>query len=201
MEKSITRKNASSGKELPHGSGSERGVALVLVLVLSMIGLIVMTTVLYVITMGTQLSGSEKRYRTAREAALGSVDVIRKIIADQAANPFPGIPVVYQPTFGPKFGGPNMSAPRNIDPTDPNTYDLTVDLGNPAYRVYAKIVQLQKGNTQKGYRDRVRTAGGVVPPEDMGGPMFVPTYYTITLLAQKTTNANERFRMDVVHIF
>ena len=50
--------------------GSDRGAALLLVIVLSTIALVIMTTVLYMITVSTQLSGAEKRYRTAHEAAV-----------------------------------------------------------------------------------------------------------------------------------
>jgi len=190
---------ASSPGTQRQRSRSERGVALVLVLVLSMIGLIVMTTVLYVITMGTQISGSEKRYRTAHEAALGGFEVIRQIIQDQGANVLPGIPIVYQPTFLPKVTGLNMTASRLIDANDPNTYDLTIDLGNPVYRVYAKIISKQRGNTNLGYK-QVRIKTGVVPADPgMGVKAF--TYYTFTILAQKATNPQERVKMDLVQTF
>jgi hypothetical protein len=199
MNKCEKRNTTSSPGTQKQRSGSERGVALVLVLVLSTIGLIVMTTVLYMITMGTQISGSEKRYRTAHEAALGAFEVIRQIIQDQGASVLPGVTVVYEPTFLPKVTGPNMTASRIIDANDPNTYDLAIDLGNPVYRVYAKIVQKQRGNTNLGYK-LVRIKTGVVPADPgMGVKTF--TYYTFTIIAQKATNPQERVRMDLVQTF
>jgi hypothetical protein len=188
--------------------GAERGVALILVLVLSAIAMVVMTMALYVITMGTSLSGSEKRYRTAHEAALGGVDILRPIIQDQGKGmlDIPGAKITYQPDkagFTAKLTTADLTAYNtdiSIDPSNPATYDVVIDLGTPVYRVFAKIVQTKKGSHSSGHR-AVRIKTGVVPAGGLGGPMFNPTYYTITLLAQKATNPNERVRMDLVHIF
>jgi hypothetical protein len=173
------------------------------VLVLSAIGLLVMTTVLYVITTGTQISGTEKRYRTAHEASLGCVDVIRKIIQDQAASTIPGVTINYQASFLAKLdpatnlSGYNTSV--SIDAADAATYDITVDVGNPAYRCFAKMIQKQQGNTNKGYRN-VRIKTGVVPADPgMGVKNF--TYYTFTVLTQKATNPDVRSKMELVHLF
>ena len=185
--------------------GSELGVALILVLVLSAVGLVIMTTVLYVIFMGTQLSGSEKRYRTAHDAALGGIDVMRKIVQDQGAITIPGVTIVYQPSqaaFTTKLNADSLAAydtSVSIDPNNTATYDLYVELGSPAYRVYAKLTQRRPGSTEKGYK-RVRTKTGVVMKKDLGGASNF-SFYTFTVLAQKVVNPSERVRMDLVHIF
>lgn len=188
---------------MQHRRASERGIALILVLVLSAIGLIVMTTVLYVITMGTQISGSEKRYRTAHEAALGGIDVIRKIIQDQTNSSVPGVTINYpNGSFLAKLNAASLAGSDtnvSIDPNTSSTYDISIDIGNPPYRVYAKMVQKQQGNTNKGYRN-VRIKTGVVPADPGMGEIHF-TYYTMTILAQKASNPNERVRMDLVHIF
>ena len=205
MKKNEEIDNLTRGQARRHQKWSERGVALILVLVLSTIALLVMTTVLYVITTGTQLSGSEKRYRTAHEAALGGVEVFRKIVQDQAATTIPGVTIVYQPSpaaFTTKLTGANLTGydtSVSINPSVPSTYDMYVDLGNPVYRVYAKMVQKQQGNTNKGYKN-VRIKTGVVPADPGMGVVNV-TYYTMTILAQKAANPTERVRMDLVHIF
>jgi len=205
MKKDEERKEVTSDRARQHRRASERGIALILVLVLSAIGLIVMTTVLYVITMGTQISGSEKRYRTAHEAALGGIDVIRKIIQDQTNSLIPQVTIAYpNGSFVAKLGaaditGSGFKTAVSIDPLDDTTYDISVDLGNPVYRVYAKMVQKQQGNTNKGYKN-VRIKTGVVPADPGMGEIHF-TYYTMTILAQKASNPNERVRMDLVHIF
>jgi hypothetical protein len=201
MMKKYTKENMAVLQR--HQCRSERGVALVLVLVLSTIGLLVMTTVLYVITMGTQISGSEKRYRTAHEAALGGIDIVRTILQDQAASVIPGVTITYQPTFLQKLSAASLEGYDtnvSIDPNTASTYDITMDIGNPeVYRVYVKMVQKKQGNTNKGYKN-VRMKTGVVPA-DPGMGLKNMTYYTITMLAQKATNPNERSRMDLVHVF
>jgi hypothetical protein len=58
----------------------ERGIALAMILVLSAITLGIMSGLLYMITIGTQMSGVSKRYKTAYEASLGGVDVMHEII-------------------------------------------------------------------------------------------------------------------------
>ena len=194
----------SSDTEQRKRRGAERGVALVLVLVLSTIGLLVMTTVLYVITMGTQLSSSEKRYRTAHEAALGGIDVMRKIIQDQGASLIPGVSITYRPSFLTKLNASDLNVAGidtqvSIDPSINTTYDLSMDIGNPTYRVYAKMTQKHMGNTNKGYR-QVRIKTGVVPA-DPGMGVVHSTYYTFTVLAQRASNPNERIRLDLVHMF
>lgn len=60
---------------------SEKGIALVVVLVLSAVSLTLMTALIYMITMGTQSSGTLKRYKTALEAGYASADVIAQVIA------------------------------------------------------------------------------------------------------------------------
>src|SRR5574341_78725 len=63
---------------------SEKGVVLVIVLVLSAVALILMTTLIYMITTGTQISGLQKRYKTALEAGVGGGDIFYELIALRA---------------------------------------------------------------------------------------------------------------------
>lgn len=60
--------------------GNEKGIALALVLVLSLIALGIMTGLIYMLTSGTQVSGVQKRYKTTLEAARGGNDVAFKIV-------------------------------------------------------------------------------------------------------------------------
>jgi hypothetical protein len=190
----------------PVGHGrpaSERGAALLLVLVLSAIALVIMTTVLYMVTMGTQLSGSEKRYRTAHEAALGAVEVLSNAIQNQNIVNYGGVNIVWNGSFMGKMGSSDLTGyntSRTIDPDDASTYDVYVELGNPAYRVYAKMVSKRPGNTEKGYKSVV-TKTSVVTPAPQANQQIIPAYYTFYILSQKATNPNERIKMDLVNIF
>jgi len=65
---------------------NEKGIALFMVLVLSVIMLSITAAVLYMVIEGTQSSGREKRYKTAVEASLGGADVSYKFISTRG-NP------------------------------------------------------------------------------------------------------------------
>lgn len=65
---------------------NERGVALVFVLILSLIGLAIVSSLIYMITVGTQSSGAEKFYRTADEAALGGARIGTDLVIDNLSS-------------------------------------------------------------------------------------------------------------------
>lgn len=60
---------------------NEKGIALFMVLVLSVILLSITAAVLYMVIEGTQSSGREKRYKTALEAGQGGLDISYELIA------------------------------------------------------------------------------------------------------------------------
>ncbi len=53
--------------------GNERGVALVMALVLGLVGMLIITALLYMVGTGTWLSGSQKRYQATLEATQGGM--------------------------------------------------------------------------------------------------------------------------------
>ena len=59
---------------------SERGFALVVVVMLSALMLVALTTVIYMVSQGTRMSGSSKGYRTALEAALGGAEIFYRVL-------------------------------------------------------------------------------------------------------------------------
>jgi hypothetical protein len=59
---------------------NEKGIALIMVLVLSVVILAIIAGLVYMITSGTQISGMQKRYKTALEAGVGGVDITYQII-------------------------------------------------------------------------------------------------------------------------
>jgi hypothetical protein len=62
------------------GGINEKGIALVMILVLSAIALAIMAGLIYMITTGTQVSGMQKRYKTALEAGVGGSDITYHLI-------------------------------------------------------------------------------------------------------------------------
>lgn len=74
---SVSRKKGAKSGVLD----SERGVALLVVIVLTAVALALMTTLIYLITTGTRISGLQKRYKTALEAGKGGADLFYQVIA------------------------------------------------------------------------------------------------------------------------
>src|SRR5574340_1120671 len=125
---------------------SERGIALALVLILAVIALAVMAGLVYMITSGTQVSGMQKRYRSAQEAGLGGADITYQLIAARGnPNVFPSgysfsIPAMdvgtghvncltdklTKPTASWNAACSNTPA---IDPSTASSYDMTFQLG------------------------------------------------------------------------
>ena len=54
---------------------NNKGIALVMVMILSLISLAIMSGLIYMVTSGTQVSGIEKRYSTALEAGKSGKDI------------------------------------------------------------------------------------------------------------------------------
>ncbi len=61
-------------------AGNDKGIALVMVLLLSTIALAIMAGLIYMITAGTQASGLQKRYKTAHDAGIGGIDLTFDLI-------------------------------------------------------------------------------------------------------------------------
>ena len=59
---------------------NQKGIALVMVLVVSVIILAIIAGLIYMITSGTQISGIQKRYKTALEAGIGGADITYQLI-------------------------------------------------------------------------------------------------------------------------
>ena len=59
---------------------NDKGIALVMVLILSLIALSTMAGLLYMVTSGTQMSGMQKRYKTALEVGKGGKDIAHQVI-------------------------------------------------------------------------------------------------------------------------
>jgi uncharacterized membrane protein YgcG len=171
---------------MPARDKSEKGIALVVVLVLSAVVLAVMTALIYMITSGTQISGYEKRYKTALEAARGCNDVFYQVISSRGdTSTLTGVNITIPPAptctgtdiisgatytgFDAKLGAPSSkwstgcNSALTIDPQDSTTYDMRVVIGTtPQYNCYAKIVNTQAGNSaSSGSTGGSGTGGGL----------------------------------------
>jgi hypothetical protein len=60
---------------------NEKGIALAMMLILAAVALLIMAGLLYMITSSTQISGMQKRYKTALDAGFGGANITYQFIA------------------------------------------------------------------------------------------------------------------------
>ena len=195
---------------------SERGVALAMVLILSAMALAIMAALVYMLTAGTQVSGVQKRYRTALEAGKGGAELAYELIAARGNPNIPGltmtIPAMTQagaqgPCLIQKLNqetstwDPECSNTLAIDPDTSATFDWRFNLGNSTlgsvYTVYAKIADTVEGNSGG---DVGLSKGGVVASNS--GEITVqsrPYLYTIEVDVENSTNRQERAKYSILY--
>lgn len=99
---------------------NERGIALVMVLVLSLISLAIISALVYLTIQGTRFSGFYKRYESARESGIGGSEIAAALIQNRGVLSIPGYDIV--PGSGTDF--PNLCNCNDIDNCDDNRDSL-----------------------------------------------------------------------------
>ena len=199
------RKIAISGQR--SAVSGQQGIALVMILILAAIALAIMAGLIYMITSGTQISGMQKRYKTALEAGKGDADITYQLIA---AREDPNIPIcsltVSSTCLTDKLNKSTKDWTSTCDnsltiiPGTTSTYDMYCDFGTspyPTYRVYSKIVDTAEGNSGG---DEGLTGKGVV--SSGSGEVTVvsrPYLYTIEVDAENRTNPSERAKLSILY--
>lgn len=191
---------------------NEEGIAMAMVLVISVILLAIMLALIYMLVSGTKISGIQKRYDTAYEAGMGGADFAYQFIAAQADPGIPGLIYSFTPnmlnTCMSGIGNKLSNATANwnsacnssmtINPADNTTYDMTVNLGqapNPTYTVYAKIVDTVPGNSGRALG---LSTGGVVNSGQLK-TVSIPYLYTIEIDSENSNNPAERAKLSVLY--
>lgn len=207
---------------------TEKGLALVMVLVLSAILLALMAGLIYMVTAGARMSGYQKRYRTAVEAGKGGADIVYQLIGrrgdpvptasfsddlnDAALNPVFAVTDACKGTSGAGDPYTGLAAKLNTSSSTwsegcdktftagPSSFDMRLDLGvGNTYRVYAKIVDTVEGNSGP---DEGLTSKGVVSANS--GEVAVksiPFLYTLELESESAANPSERAKLSVLYLY
>lgn len=184
---------------------NEKGFAMVFVLILAAIALVMTLGMLFMVSRGSYVSGQQKRFRTAVEAARGGVEATLQMIGSR--GDLTGVPynnLSLDNSVVTKLGNPTgswglLNSSITIDTTDPSTYDMRIELGTSpqTYLVYSKIVDTIEGNSganlelEKGAV--VNTGTGEVTV------VSIPYLYTIEVLSQSQSNATERSKFSVLY--
>jgi len=190
---------------------NEKGITLVIVLILSLVALATISSLIFMIITGTQLSGLQKRYKTSLEAGMGGADVTYQVIS---ARGDPNIGLINFSIPAENVGGVNcLSSKLNnstsawnaacdntltINPDNINTYDVTFELGmNPTWDIYTKIVDTVEGNSGADLglvKTGVVSAGtGEVPVVSM------PYLYTLEAYSENQNDPSERAQLSILY--
>jgi hypothetical protein len=200
---------------------NQRGIALVLVMILALIGLAIVSALIFMGTMGTRLSGAEKFYRNSDEAASGGARVAADMVITNFGNSILTLPSVAQAlggSFGTAagqaclirkmnnataaWGGGCTGAMRNMDPAD--NWDMTFPLsGAPNnYAVFAKVVDTIEGNTS----GVIVGGGGTLTTGGVGGggasvvtPPRHSWMYRIEVQAEDSVSPRERAMYSILY--
>ena len=174
---------------------NQKGFALGFVLILCVIGLLMTAAMLLMVSRGAFVSGQQMRFRTALEAGLGGVETKFHLLNTRGLVNIPLENLVVNASMSTKIIHPTTSVAWTgldnslvIDPTNINTYDMRVDIGE--YRVFMKIADTVAGNSSAD-EGLIRT-GVVNAGSGEVMAMSVPFLYTIEVLSQSRTNVGER---------
>lgn len=205
---------------------SEKGLALITVLVLSLITLGIISTLVYMVIQGTKFSGSYKRYGTAREAAVGGSELASDLIENRGELVIPGL--VSLPNDcdcgDPDNPGDNRDSlgvrtclcdklcdatadwpvlcSITLDPTDTPDLQFSVTGITTTYQVSAKIVDTIRGNSdlsgeRLGGTGVVSSTSGIIPAPPM------PYLHRVEINSedQNPARVNERSRLSALYAF
>ena len=190
---------------------TEKGIALAMVLVLSVIALAIMAGLIYMITSGTQISGLQKRYATSLEAGKGGADIIYQVIAARMDDPaqiesefgflYNFNVAISQACLNDKLLRSTIdwaSGCNNLMATGPGSHDMFFDIGaDPAYRVYSKIVDTVEGNS--GGDEGLLGKGVVASGSGEVQVVHRPYLYTMEIDAQRATGPSERAKLSILY--
>lgn len=181
---------------------NERGAALILVLLLTVVALIAAAGVLYMVARGGSIFGQEKRYKTAVQAAKGGAEITFQVIGDRGLLTVPlGGSSYISPNLAAKLNSRTQSWPAGADnsitinPDNTATFDMSFDLGE--YRVYSKIVDTVEGNS--GANTGLINTGVVNTGSGEVVVVSMPYLYTIEELTESPTNASERVKFSILY--
>ncbi|MFC1770168.1 hypothetical protein ACFLZI_03865 [Nitrospirota bacterium] len=191
---------------------NERGVALMMVLVISAVSLAVMGTLMSIVVMGTQLSGGQKRFTTALEAGKGGEGVIREFIGtrDQLDSDFVNA-ISYSKTISNaciadklnKETGmwvncmEQINTELTINGDDPESYDFRFELGD--FYIFAKIVNTIEGNTGPSNAAGLMKGGVVAANSGEVSVKAVSAIYAVEVDARSSINPKEKAKLSILY--
>jgi hypothetical protein len=199
---------------------NKKGVALVTALMLTLISMGIIMALLTMITAGTKLTGAQKRYRTAMEAAHGGSEVAIKDIIPlilrnyststlitQLQTDFSSIGLqvaTNQACLQAKLSKSSSQWPAGCSSAmspkqSPDmSFTLQATAGDP-YRVYAKIVDTVSGNSD--LSGLQLEGAGVAESSPVLTPQHFPYLYRVEVQGERSANAREQANISALYAY
>ncbi|MEZ0329750.1 MAG: pilus assembly PilX N-terminal domain-containing protein [Dissulfuribacterales bacterium] len=198
---------------------NERGVALVTTLILALIGMLMVSSLIYMVQSGIWSSGSRKNYQLALEAAHGGLNILTKDAVQagiqgsalSAVGNYGGLltgattDACFQQKLTQTTSSTNWSSCNLTDLTTPTfnpdvVFTFTFPAPQPNMVVNAKIVNTGRGNSSTS--QNVLETGGV-ESNNSGTvmPQHIPYLYETEVLAQSATNPRERAWLSAIYAY
>lgn len=200
---------------------SEAGAALITALMLTMLALVIALALLTMITTGTQVSGSQKRYRSSLDAAQGGVELMTKEIMPRLFRgdtgsalesdyalinlKLPQDDCLQQKLDLPRGGWTKCSEARAA--ADPSrSPDISFRLSGlyqqKGFSVSTKIVDTVPGNSDRNGNDLMELGGGVAGGDEVIHPQHVPAMYNIAVQGSREEEGiREKARLSVLYSY
>lgn len=197
--------------------GNERGVALVMALILGLIGMLMIASLLYMAGTGTWTGGSNKRYQTALEASYGGMnffakEIIQNGMGGTALSAMGTYNAILTPGSDAEFTT-KLTTPGNVKVNDggvypfyPNavppdtTLTLLMTVPTPNIIVNSTILSTSIGNS--GTSANVLVGGGVV--NNSSGtvtPQHIPYLFQTDIQGQSALNSQENARLSGIYAY
>lgn len=209
-----------AASEKPSILGNDRGIALVMALILGLIGMLMIVSLLYMAGTGIWTSGSKKRYQTALEASHGGMNFFAKEIIQRGVggttlfgmgtyggifdpgNPGPTDNTAASAAFNTKLTTTGIIGDAGYPVSNPDaTMTLAFVAPNPNMTINAAILGSSRGNS--GTSQNVLVGGGVVNSNSgTVTPQHIPYLYQTDIQGQSTLLfSRERARLSSVYAY
>jgi hypothetical protein len=200
-----------------------------MILILAAIALLIMAGLLFMITSSTQISGMQKRYKTALEAGKGGAEITYQFIAlrgsDADNTTFKTLLSSINPqitTPGGCSGNDMFSVPHtgleaklnapttnwssgcdktmSINPAIATSYDFKYELGSVGYPTYTVYAKIVDTVEGNSAPDKGLGGKGVVTSGSGEVPVAsMPYLYTMEVDAQNKDNPSERSKLSILY--
>ncbi|HIJ90817.1 MAG: hypothetical protein OEV89_08945 [Desulfobulbaceae bacterium] len=191
--------------------GNERGMALVMALILGLVGMLIIASLLFMVGTGIGTSGSKKRYQMALEASHGGMiffaqEIIQRGLGGDtlsAMGTYDGMltQIITDANFTTK-----LTTTGNINdgvyPAAPVDATLTLTFTAPAPNINVNTAILSTNRGNSGTSSNVLVGGGVViSTSGTVTPQHIPYLFQTDIQGQNAVNSRQRARLSGIYAY